>query len=69
MAKGIPLTTEGNPLVSLAVAMIKAVLYVLDQVKNLVTWCTITFPRYAPYPPLSLTCYMYVTRAKELTRM
>jgi lysophospholipid hydrolase len=45
MAKGIPLASEGNPLVSLAVAMIKAVLYVLDQVKNLVTWCTITFPR------------------------
>lgn len=46
MSKGLPLATEGNPLVSLAVAVIKAVLYVLDQVKNLVTWCTITFPGY-----------------------
>lgn len=35
-----------NPLVSLAVALITAVLYVLDQFKNLVAWCTITFPGY-----------------------
>lgn len=44
MSKASPLSTEGNPLVSLAVAIIKAVLYVLDQFKTLVTWCTITFP-------------------------
>jgi hypothetical protein len=37
-------TRPGNPLVSLAIAAIKAVLYVLDQSKNLVTWCTLTFP-------------------------
>ena len=35
---------DGNPLVGLAVAAINAILYVLDQFKNLVTWCTITFP-------------------------
>ena len=35
---------DGNPLVGLAVAAINAILYVLDQFKNLVTWCTMTFP-------------------------
>ena len=37
-------TEDGNPLVGLAIAAINAILYVLDQFKNLVTWCTITFP-------------------------
>lgn len=37
-------TADGNPLVGLAIAAINAILYVLDQFKNLVTWCTITFP-------------------------
>jgi len=41
----------GNPLISLAVAAIHAVMYVLDQTKNLVTWCTITFPSYVLHLP------------------
>jgi hypothetical protein len=41
----------GNPLISLAVAAIHAVMYVLNQTKNLVTWCTITFPSYVLYFP------------------
>lgn len=39
---------KSNPLVGLAVAAINAILYVLDQFKNMVTWCTITFPGYVP---------------------
>jgi lysophospholipid hydrolase len=35
----------GNPLVTLAVAVIYAILYVLDSIRALVTWLTITLPR------------------------
>jgi hypothetical protein len=37
---------KSNPLVGLAVTALNAILYVLDQFKNLVTWCTLTFPGY-----------------------
>jgi hypothetical protein len=46
VASSVAEMEDGNPLVGLAVAAIHAILYVLDQFKNLVTWCTITFPGY-----------------------
>lgn len=39
------LEEHGNPLIGLAVAAIQAVLYLLDAIKNLVAWLTITLPR------------------------
>jgi hypothetical protein len=41
-----PIPTNGNPLVALAVAVIKAILYVLDSIRSLATWLTITLPGY-----------------------
>lgn len=37
--------TNGNPLVALAVAVIGAILYVLNGIKWMVGWVTITIPR------------------------
>jgi hypothetical protein len=42
---------KSNPLVGLAVTALNAILYVLDQFKNLVTWCTLTFPGYVHTMP------------------
>jgi hypothetical protein len=39
---------SSNPLVALAVAAIGAVLYVLQCIKWIVGWVTITVPRYVP---------------------
>jgi hypothetical protein len=40
-----PTATVGNPLVALAVAVIYAVLYVLNSIRAIVAWLTITLPR------------------------
>lgn len=41
-----PPEANGNPLVALAVAIIYAFLYLLQTVKYLVAWVTITVPRW-----------------------
>jgi lysophospholipid hydrolase len=40
-----PPDAGGNPLIALAVAVIYAILYVLQWVRSLVGWVTITVPR------------------------
>lgn len=53
MSTSVPLSpdTNGNPLVDLAVAVIYAILYVLQCVKALAAWATITVPRQAASVP------------------
>jgi lysophospholipid hydrolase len=44
--------TSGNPLVALAVAVIGAILYVLQGIEWMVAWVTLTIPRYVLLKPL-----------------
>jgi len=53
---------DSNPFVRLAVAAINAILYVLDQFKNLVTWCTITYPGYVQTQVKKSLIYSYIVR-------
>lgn len=41
----IPLDGSSNPLVSLAITCIQAILHVLQRVRDLIAWLTITLPR------------------------